>query len=121
MEGKTIEEILANTKNKWLITKNDELSEVAKGSLGEVDMFVLDELTRSADALTTQIREIEVKMERLVNESDLKIACSVPGVGKLAATTILAELGDPKRFSNGKQVAAWSGFAPSVCQSAGVA
>ncbi|MDR2700321.1 MAG: transposase, partial [Nitrososphaerota archaeon] len=38
----------------------------------------------------------------------------------MSAATILAELGDPKRFSNGKQVAAWSGFAPSVYQSAGV-
>jgi transposase len=120
MEGKTIEEILTNTKNKWLVAKKDELTEVAKGSLGEVDMFVLDELTRSADALTVQIQEIEAKMERLVNERDMKVVCSVPGVGKLAATTILAELGDPKRFNNDKQVAAWSGFAPSVCQSAGV-
>jgi transposase len=50
----------------------------------------------------------------------MEIICSVPGVGKLSASTILAELGDPTRFSNGKQVSAWSGFAPSVCQSAGV-
>jgi transposase len=110
MEGKIIEEILANTKNKWLVTKKDELTEVTKGSLGEVDMFVLDELTRSADALTTQIREIEVKMERLVNESDLKIARSVPGVGKLAATTILAELGDPKRFNNANKLLLGAGL-----------
>jgi len=45
MEGKTIEEILTNTKNKWLVTKKDKLTEIAKGSIGEVDIFVLDELT----------------------------------------------------------------------------
>jgi len=120
MKGKTVEDILTNTNNKFLIAKKDELSEVVKGSLGEVDMFVLDELTRSADALAVQIREIEVKMATLIDQRDLEIVCSVPGVGKLSAATILAELGDSKRFSNGKQVAAWSGFAPSVCQSAGV-
>ena len=120
MESKTVEEILTNTENRFLVARKDELHEVAKGSLGEINMFVLDELTRSADTLTIQIRKIETKMEQIVNECDLKIVCSVPSVGRLSAATILAELGDPKRFSNGKQVAAWSGFAPSVCQSAGV-
>ena len=33
--------------------------------------------------------------------------------------TILAELGDPSRFSSGGQVASWCGLAPSVSQSAG--
>jgi len=56
-------------------------------------MFVLDELTRSADALAVQIREIEVKMATLIDQRDLEIVCSVPGVGKLSAATILAELG----------------------------
>jgi hypothetical protein len=41
-------------------------------------------------------------------------------VGRLSGATVLAELGDVSRFSNGGQVASWCGFAPSVFQSAGV-
>lgn len=44
----------------------------------------------------------------------------MPGVGKRSAAAILAEIGDAKRFSNGKQIAAWTGLAPSLHQSAGV-
>ena len=43
----------------------------------------------------------------------------MPGVGARTAAAILAEIGDAKRFSNGKQIASWTGLAPSLHQSAG--
>jgi transposase len=119
MVGKTVEEILNATKNERLKKREEEIIDAAKGALSEVDMFLLKEMTQTIDALTVQIHNIEQRMANLVDRRALEIICSVPGVGKLSGATILAELGDVTRFSNGKQVASWCGLAPSVSQSAG--
>ena len=55
---------------------------------------------------------------KVVCEQEMAIACSVPAVGPILAAAILAETGDSTRFSNGKQIAAWAGLAPSVHRSA---
>jgi len=119
MAGKTVEEILNATKNEHLKKRKAEIIDSAKGCLSEVDMFLLKEMTQTIDALTVQIRNIEHHMAKLVDRRALEIICSVPGVGKLSGATILAELGDVTRFSNGKAVVSWCGLAPFVSQSAG--
>ena len=63
---------------------------------------------------------MEARIEMLANERDVEIVSSVPGIGKRSAAAILAEIGDAKRFSNGKQIASWTGLAPSLHQSAGI-
>jgi len=118
--GKSVEDILKTTKNKWLQKKKQEIIDAARGALSEIDMFLLKEMQQTIDALTVQIHNIEKRMAELVDNDALEIICSVPGVGKLSGATILAELGDVTRFSNGRQVASWCGFAPFVFQSAGV-
>jgi len=42
----------------------------------------------------------------------------VPGVAQVSASAILAEIGDARRFANGKKIASWSGLCPSVYQTA---
>jgi len=42
---------------------------------------------------------------------------SIPGVGELTAMTILAEIGDIKKFPTSKQLVAFAGLDPSVYQS----
>ena len=49
----------------------------------------------------------------------LGILRTVPGVGELAALHWLAEITDPRRFQNAKQVAAFAGCDPSLKVSAG--
>lgn len=45
------------------------------------------------------------------------LLCSIPGVGEMTATTILAEIGDIERFPGPKQLVAFAGLDPSVFQS----
>jgi transposase len=120
MAGKTVEAILEHTENKWLQSRCDEIKAVAKGVLSENDIFVLKQLTESVKNLNEQIRQVEARIGMMVNKQGLEIVCSVPGVGSRSGAAILAEIGDANRFSNGKQVASWTGLAPSVHQSAGV-
>lgn len=49
--------------------------------------------------------------------SDYPLLRSIPGVGEATATTILAEIGDIKRFPSSKQLVAFAGIDPSVFQS----
>jgi len=119
MAGKTVEAILEHTQNKWLKSRCDEIKAVAKGALSESDIFLLKEHTQMIEHLNEQILRVEVRIESFVNEKDVAVVCSVPGVGKRSAAAILAEMGDVNRFVDGKQVASWSGLAPSVYQSAG--
>jgi transposase len=119
MAGKSVESILEQTENKWLKSRCDEIKTVAKGALSENDIFVLKQLTETIEHLNAKIRNVEARIEMLANEHEMAIVSSVPGVGSKSAAAILAEIGDAKRFSNGKQIAAWTGLAPSVYQSAG--
>ena len=92
---------------------------MAKGALSEYDIFALKHLTETIKHLEEQIHGLEAKIEMVANKEDIEIVSSVPGVGARSAAAILAEIGDAKRFSNGKQIASLKGLAPSVYQSAG--
>jgi transposase len=114
MAGKTVEEILKTIQNEHLKKRKAEIIDVAKGALSETDMFLLKQMSRTIEALTSQIKELEMRMAELVDKRALEVICSVPGVGRLSGATVLAELGDVSRFGNGRQVASWCGFAPFV-------
>jgi transposase len=120
MAGKSVEAILENAQSKQLKSRCDEIKAVAKGALSENDIFVLKKLTETIEHINGQIRDVEARIELVANERDVEIVSSVPGVGKRSAAAILAEIGDAKRFSNGKQIASWTGLAPSLHQSAGM-
>jgi transposase len=118
--GKSIESVLEEIKNGWLAKRSEEILEVAKGSLSENDMFILRELNESIAHLEQKIVEVSARIEMRVNEYDLAIVVSVPGVGRGLAVSILAEIGVVSVFSCGKQIAAWAGLVPLVHQLAGV-
>ena len=120
MAGKSVDVILEHTENKQLKSKSDEIKAVAKGALSEIDVFELKELTLTIKNIDEQIKRVEAKIQALVNRKDVEVVSSVPGVGERSAAAILAEIGDAKRFSNGKQIASWTGLAPSLYQSAGI-
>ena len=62
---------------------------------------------------------MDARVQGLVNKEDTKLIAKAPGVGRTSAAVIMAEIGDPKRFEDGKRLASWAGLAPSVYQSAG--
>lgn len=54
-------------------------------------------------------REIEALARQSVKA---QVLMRIPGVGAITATALLASLGDPKQFHNGRQLAAWLGLVP---------
>jgi len=73
------------------------------------------------DSITKQIEEIDAKISDQISlrNEDMKIALSMPGMGFISASTILAEIGDFRDFSSANKLAAYCGLVPSVYQSAG--
>jgi transposase len=74
---------------------------------------VLEGLQGQIDALSRRVRRLPRE------EADVAVlATEIPGIGAQSAATLLAELGDPKRFAGPRAVAAYAGLVPRVSQSA---
>ena len=119
MDGKTVDDILEHTENKWLRKRGDEVRTVVKGVLSQSDIFILKQCVDMVEQLDEKILRVDAQIETLVNERDVDIVSSVPGVGRKSAAAITAEIGDAKRFADGKKIASAAGLAPFVYQSAG--
>ena len=92
---------------------------MVKGVLSQSDIFVLKQCVDVVNEVGEKILRVGAQIETLVNERDVDIVSSVPGVGRRSAAAITALIGDAKRFLDGKKIASAAGLAPSVYQSAG--
>jgi transposase len=64
------------------------------------------------------IGQAEARLDALAKaDAGVRLLQTVPGVGPRTAETVVAYLGDPKRFANGKQVSAYGGLVPRQYQS----
>ncbi|MBC7343099.1 MAG: IS110 family transposase, partial [Clostridia bacterium] len=86
--------------------------------LPEVEKIVLTSNLKVLEALEEEITAIEKELNlRAITLDGLEILLGIPGIDVLAALTILAEVGDIKRFTSAKKLASFSGLVPSVHQS----
>jgi transposase len=78
-----------------------------------VARFSLDVLARQYEALAAEIAAIEKRIHawhRSCEES--RRLEEIPGIGPIVATALVAEVGDWKAFSSGRNLAAWIGLVP---------
>ena len=99
---------------RWLV--ETVMSELAPGAV-----WHLVSLMRQVEFYEKEVADLTEKVEELAQEPHYQPMADAmdaePGVGKLTAMTVLAELGDLRRFSNGKQVKSYLGLAPSCHES----
>jgi transposase len=83
---------------------------------------LVDELLVSIDEADAHVASLTTALhDRLDGDWDMHLLMSIPGVGFITAATLVAELGDWRRFSRAKQVSAYFGIVPTVRASASVA
>jgi transposase len=83
------------------------------------ERWLLDRKLATIDVLAAHIDSMREVLEAdLQNDSRGEILMSLPGVGKLTAYTLLAEIGDIRRFPNGRALAAYAGLLPLDRESA---
>ncbi len=72
--------------------------------------------------LESQIDYLTGRLKKLVKEhrgidDNIKLLCSIPGIGDTTAYMLIAEIGNIGRFENVKQLVAYAGIAPAQHQS----
>ncbi|KJS23005.1 MAG: transposase [Clostridiaceae bacterium BRH_c20a] len=74
------------------------------------------------DYLTKSIAELDEKLDKMVEpyEGAIKLLCTIPGVNRASAITIISEIGtDMSQFANSKRLCCWAGLTPGNNESAG--
>ena len=74
---------------------------------------LLHDIYRRIQALNQQILAYDREIESLARHSEpARRLMSLPGVGAVSATALVASVADPGQFNNGRQLAAWLGLVP---------
>jgi transposase len=77
----------------------------------------LSALLRQLDAMESEVKTLDEAVFRLAEEERYRqMAAAVDaetGVGRMTTMIFLTEMGDPKRFANRRQVAAYFGLVPT--------
>lgn len=87
--------------------------------LPERERLLLDGKLAALDDLQRRICDLETAIHSELQEApEAELLMSIPGVGKLTAYALLAEIGPISRFPNGRALAAYAGLLPLSNKSA---
>jgi transposase len=126
--GESNPHVLAALADRRLKAKPDALRAALHGRLTDTHRFLLRTHLRQWDELEAANVEIDRQADALIASMEqagrfrmlIALLCKIPGVSKLAAISILAEIGiDMSRFSTAAHLVAWAGMCPGHNQSAG--
>jgi transposase len=89
------------------------LLEEADNGLTTMFRELLADLYEEMVHLDARIKTLENKLDALCTQNeDCQRLRSIPGVGLLSATAMVAAIGDISAFKNGRELAAWLGLVP---------
>ncbi len=76
---------------------------------------IVDDCCGLIDALAEPIGRLEREIGKLAKpDPRMEALMALPGVGRLTAMTLLAEIGDISRFPSARKLCAWAGLTPAV-------
>jgi transposase len=124
---------LAELADRRIKASPKALYDALHGRLTDHHRFILRLHLQQHDALAGVIAEVDQHIDAAIERMDAEVAagqatfrsligllCTIPGVGELSATTILAEIGtDMGRFPTAGHLLAWAGLCPGQNESAG--
>ncbi|MFJ8532873.1 IS110 family transposase [Streptomyces sp. NPDC093591] len=77
--------------------------------------MVVADLLETIDALQQVIDRLDTALTQTAKaDPRVKALTALPGIGRLTALIILAEVGDVSRFGSARKLASWAGLTPTV-------
>ena len=96
----------------WLEDPSNELSALFRE--------LLSDLYHHFKTLDEQVKSYETQIKKLASQSkEANRLQTIPGIGPLTATALVAAVGDGKQFKQGRSLAAWLGLTPRQHSSGG--
>ena len=90
-----------------------DILEKADNGLPGLARRPLHDIYQRIQALNQQILAYDREIENLARHSEpAQRLMTLPGVGAVTATALVASIADPAQFHNGRQLAAWLGLVP---------
>jgi len=109
---------LASPVSDLFGVKGREFLEEVKEELRPAARRVIADNLTLIDQLGEQIKELEREIPLTEEQAhSIQLLMSMPGVGKVTALTILAEIGHISRFNSSKALCNWAGLTPRVRKS----
>jgi transposase len=97
-----------------------DLIEDANNELPGRFRLLIDRLLQHLKELDRQVRELEREIELWHRCSEVSRRLeTIPGIGPITASALVASAGDPSNFKNARQFAAWIGLVPHQNSSGG--
>lgn len=100
----------------------EQVKRALYGDVREHHRYMLRQLLEDLERLERKLAELEWEIGKRMQpyEDQVRRLCTVPGVERVTAWTILAELGpDMAVFPDASHAASWAGLAPGADESAG--
>jgi transposase len=95
--------------------------EDAENNLPFLARELLNDLWQSINGLNDEILKYDRKLYALANRmEDAKRLMSIPGIGEITATAVVATVNDAKHFETSRSFAAWIGLVPRQYSTGGV-
>ncbi len=121
-EQKDLEATLATIPSPLILRRVDQIREILQDSpLSPIQLHLLTTQLHLLEEIEREIAHLDDLILASLDETQMEalpICTSVPGISTVAATTLLAELGDVRDFPKASHLVSWAGLAPSVYQSA---
>ena len=114
--------VLADLARTRMRAKLADLREAFTGRFTDHHAFLLARMLTHIDALDADIAAVDARIEELIVPFADAVARLdvIPGIGPVAAQTIIAEIGvDMTRFPTAAHLASWAKFSPIISESAG--
>lgn len=101
-----------------IITKLTEILD--EGDLSQLSYQTFSELKKEFVENDKKIKELEQRLKIIASQySNHQQLMTIPGIGLITATALIASIGNASCFENGRQLSAWLGLVPRQHSSGG--
>jgi transposase len=118
----TSEELVRHVHARITNKHKEKIAASLQGVISDSDRFIFRHNYEVLELLTRQQQECVKEMEKICDnlyDQEMNLLCTIPGIQKLSAMTIIAELGvDMKTFLTAAALTGWVGLRPRNEESA---